>query len=541
MARVLGCVVALVALLFPQIARAQQAQQVFDFFLNQANQELQRQQQREIEKAQRRQQQQLQQQFVSDWRACFEGQLELCDQALSYSYLVPHDRQRLLAQRAELIRVQEAAAERAQQERITAEIAAQKARDDAAEQRRSREREQEDTAVRQRLLTIEQELIRQKEADAAAERKRSQAFEQQRAEADKQKSRAEAAEREHAATVAQLNLLRFQFTAEQERKKDEAWTSTTLLAALLALLLSCGLLVTFRDRLRTASALAGERLKVFKMPALHLSSYWSGAGNKPGTSTSPQMAAAPNTSLAEGPVEAVAPKPAPEIRDTPAAMAALELAQSYIEEVREADTPGFEDEDVRKAHLNTLSLAAKQLDAASRLDPDAVLEGENQEGVPYRFTINELKAQALFIEGVTHHAYDTRRAVPALQMAIALDPRHAPALYALGLTQAANMNKAEAVMAFERAVALDPQNLTYRKELDRAQNMTGGQILSYKATRAGERIYDAGLATANAGIRIYNVLVVCWNIFAVVWNVLTFPIRLVLKMFGLFDRILGIK
>jgi tetratricopeptide (TPR) repeat protein len=216
-------------------------------------------------------------------------------------------------------------------------------------------------------------------------------------------------------------------------------------------------------------------------------------------------------------------------RDTPGAIAALELARAYIEEVREADTPGLEDHDLRKHHLNTLALASKQIDAAQKLDPDATLEGEDEKEIPYRYSINELKAEALLLEGITHQTYDVKRAIPALRQATTLNPNGARAFYVLGLTHAANMNKAEAVAAFERAVALDPKNITYRKELNRAQSLSVGTIAAYKATRAGEKIFDAGIKTANAGI-------MAWNIFAVIWNIVMFPLRVVVGIF----RLLGL-
>jgi tetratricopeptide (TPR) repeat protein len=231
----------------------------------------------------------------------------------------------------------------------------------------------------------------------------------------------------------------------------------------------------------------------------------------------------------------------PAVRDTPGAIAALELAYAYIEEVREAETPGLEDHDLRKHHLNTLALASKQLDAAETIDPDAILEGQDEKEIPYRYSINELKSEALLLEGLTHQTYDVKRAIPALRKATTLNPNSARAFYVLGLTHAANMNKGEAVAAFERAVALDPKNLAYRKELNRAQSLSAGTIAAYKATRAGEKIFDAGVKTANAGIFIYNIGVYTWNVFAFTWNVLTFPFRLVLKIFGVFDRMMGFK
>jgi len=228
------------------------------------------------------------------------------------------------------------------------------------------------------------------------------------------------------------------------------------------------------------------------------------------------------------------------VRDTPAALSALELAYAYIQELQEADRPDLENQQTRKEQLNTLALAARQLDVAEKSDPDAILEGEDKDGL-YRFSIGELKGMALLLEGLTHQAYDLKRAIPALTKSTEFNPNNPAAFYALGLTHAVNLNKAEAVAAFERAVALDPKNLQYRKELDRAQNVTGLEIAGYKVTRAGERVYDAGIKTATAGIFVYNIGVYAWNTFAVIWNIVTFPIRIIFKIFGLFERVIGAR
>lgn len=211
-------------------------------------------------------------------------------------------------------------------------------------------------------------------------------------------------------------------------------------------------------------------------------------------------------------------------RDTPAAIEALELAFAYIEEVRNQDTPAIDDKATLKDHLNTLSLAAKQIALAEKRDPDAILEVEI-DGDVRTFTINELKAVALYIEGATYQPFDTRRAVPALRAAIAADPSNPNSYYLLGLIHFANHNKLEAVEALKRATELNPKNLEYRKSLDRAESLTGTQIAGYKAVRAGERVFDAGIKTANAGIMV-------WNVFAITWNIITFPMRLVLRIAG---------
>lgn len=170
----------------------------------------------------------------------------------------------------------------------------------------------------------------------------------------------------------------------------------------------------------------------------------------------------------------------------------------------------------------TLSLATKQLDRAERLDPDAVLELDI-EGSILRLTIPELKAQALLQEGIAHQAYDTKRALPPLRRATKLDPDNPAAHFVLGLLHAANMNKSAAIAAFERAVELDPTNLSYRKELDRAQNLGLAEVAAYKVTRAGERTFDAAIFS-------WNIFALIWNIFVIIWYVLTFPLRLFFKV-----------
>ena len=124
---------------------------------------------------------------------------------------------------------------------------------------------------------------------------------------------------------------------------------------------------------------------------------------------------------------------------------------------------------------------------------------------------------------MTHQTYDTKRALPALRRATELDANNPTAQYVLGIVSMANMDRTRAIEAFTRAVELDPKNITYRKELNRAESLSTAEVAAYKATRAGERIYDAGIKTANAGI-------MAWNIFAIIWNIVTFPLRMVLAM-----------
>jgi len=74
------------------------------------------------------------------------------------------------------------------------------------------------------------------------------------------------------------------------------------------------------------------------------------------------------------------------------------------------------------------------------------------------------------------------------------------------------MNKAEAVVALQRAVALRPNNLTYCKELDHAQKLFADETASYGATR----IFDAAIKIAIVGSKTV----------AVTWKLAMFRLRI---------------
>ena len=301
-----------------------------------------------------------------------------------------------------------------------------------------------------------------------------------------------------------------------------------LLSLLLASLALSAVLLRHRHVLARAVVQAGQQI-VARMPDWRAAlSQCSGPVKKAwGWLIDPLLAPTPAGSPADP-----APKRTVKHRDTPGALAAMELAMAYLAEVRAAERPAFDDKITRKAHLNTLSLAVKQLECAAKLDPDAVLESTTDDGEPLRVTLAQIKADALFLEGLTHHTYDVRRAIPALVKSTEIDPNEPTAFYALGIVHAANHNKKKAVAALARAVALDPSNLDYRKELNRVESMTAAEIAAYKATRGAEHVFDAGIGVANAGIGVYNAGVTLWNIFAFTYNLLTWPLRLVLRIAG---------
>ena len=180
--------------------------------------------------------------------------------------------------------------------------------------------------------------------------------------------------------------------------------------------------------------------------------------------------------------------------------------------MREADTPGSEDHEVRRYHLDLLARASRELEVARKLDPDAVLEGRYEEGIAYRYGIDELKAEALLLEGITLHAYDIKRAIAPLRESTTLNANRPYAFYVLGLTYLANMSKTRAVAALQRAVALNPENLSYRNGLDRARGLSTREIAAHKAASFGKEIVDAGNTAS--------------SVFAAVWNIVRSPRRI---------------
>ena len=470
--------------LFPAAAQAQRGQQVFDFVLQEAQRELLRQEeiqrQRELERAQRHQDlSRLQQQFAALRQACLRGDVATCDHALSFPNLTSQDRNLLQWQRSAIIDARQAAAEQARR---------------AHEEAIARERQREE-AERQRKIAEVAQHTQEKVAERVREITR------QREETKQHRQLAEQAERERVAMAAQMLVLR----QEQERATVMTWVAAG--GAFASVSLALVLLLARSARNSPGPQTPGLRDRWLTRMGLRRRS-----ASPPLARVEPALSTTAPEHTATVP-EPSFPRPLAPPRDTAGAIAALELAFAYIVEVRDAPTPAHDDTLARKERLNTLSLATKQLCLARTLDPDAVLESADGDGDSLRFTQSELEAEALLLEGITHQFYDLRRAIPALVRATRLNPNGPRAFYVLGLVHAANRSKKDALAAFERAVALDPKNLTYRKELNRVQNLSGAEIAAYKATRAGERTVDAGVLT--------------WNIFAFVWNIVMFPLRVV--------------
>lgn len=529
-------------------ARAQNAGQIFDYLQNQIQNEMARQQQRKFERQQY-------DAFVTAWQSCFnQNNLAQCDVALSYPSLSENDRQRLLAQRAQIValaeeqdRQRQLDQQRAEEERAEAERRLQEAAEaEAAQQAATRAFEADMNACGGYDVTA---------CDRALASPLASSAEKSNMEGWRSAAQSYAVLKDYCrkGSVTSCDAaLASEAITESDRALIASWRKTAApfsqvsaavadlppavvglgsAAAILALVFGLRTVSARSDRRAVASASAkpkppdlrvaeGSLASVAAPPPLPAS-----PEGVPPTSTEPLPPSESDPSKPEQDEEPDPPRPLPVpiVRDTPNALIAMELALAFVDEVKHAATPAVDDKDGRKEHLNSLALASHQLDLAERLDPEAILEGISDNDIAYRYTLNELKSEALFLEGLTHRYFDTRRAVPPLEVAAKLNPTSPRIFYTLGILHAANYNKVEAVAALKRALELDPADIKTRKELVRAEAMTGTEIATYKATRAGERIYDVGIATANAGIKT-------WNVFATVYNIITLPIRIPLKI-----------
>ena len=170
-------------------------------------------------------------------------------------------------------------------------------------------------------------------------------------------------------------------------------------------------------------------------------------------------------------------------RDPETALAALELANAYLTEAQERVDRITSHPTAATEMLNSLSLASKQLAEAERADPSATLPLDLDTGRSQTFTLSELKAHALYLEAIARSLEKPHQAVAILTQAAALDPENDRIPYAEGLLRSDLMQKRAAIAAFERALALAPRNLEYRKELVRAQSISGAEIAYDRAAK----------------------------------------------------------
>ena len=163
-------------------------------------------------------------------------------------------------------------------------------------------------------------------------------------------------------------------------------------------------------------------------------------------------------------------------RDTETAVDAMQLAHAYMSEFHDDIGNTLTDPAFAAQTLNTLSLISRQIDIAERADPSATLTVEGKDGTPITFSLTMMKGAALYYEATCRMADSPKRAVQLFEQCLELTPDAANAYFWIGTLHADMFNKARAIEAFEKALALEPGNLEYRKALVRAQNISGTQV-----------------------------------------------------------------
>lgn len=166
MRRLFPAVAAICMSCLPSVGSAQNPRAIFDFFLQETQRQQYLQQQEQYQQQLLQQQQQLYNEFLGQWNACFNNDIQACDQALFYPGLNQPDRERLLQKRQSIV----AAQQYEEQQRRGREM----------EQARELERQRQAELERQRAETERQRIEAERQRAAEAERVRRQREEEER-------------------------------------------------------------------------------------------------------------------------------------------------------------------------------------------------------------------------------------------------------------------------------------------------------------------------------------------------------------------------
>ena len=90
-----------------------------------------------------------------------------------------------------------------------------------------------------------------------------------------------------------------------------------------------------------------------------------------------------------------------------------------------------------------------------------------------------------------------------LTQATEVDPTFSGAFYTLGNAHFINRNRSQAIAALEKALALEPGNISIIKLLNRTRHMSDAEIATYKLS-------NAAASTASAGFKIWHALKLIW-------------------------------
>jgi tetratricopeptide (TPR) repeat protein len=175
-----------------------------------------------------------------------------------------------------------------------------------------------------------------------------------------------------------------------------------------------------------------------------------------------------------------------------AAQAALKLASSLI---FESDAPyrALEDPVAATTVEQSATLAARQIAIAEANDPYASITLEDGR----RFTLSDLKALSLHLEGIAVFAKKPKKGLAILEQAIALKPSLADFHFSYGVL-GMQYDRRKALHALSEAVALAPENMDYQKTLLRAQNVSRGELLIAGGFKVARRAYTTAKFIQNA-------------------------------------------
>jgi len=143
----------------------------------------------------------------------------------------------------------------------------------------------------------------------------------------------------------------------------------------------------------------------------------------------------------------------------------LSMASSYLQEVQEAVDQGRERDEAAGIELiDTINLAVEQIDKAEG-DPSAEIDES---------LINQFRAHAFGLRGtVEYNAFGKRpAAISSLKKSIEMDNSIDIAHYAIGVIYADIGKKEDGLRHLRRAVELAPDNMEYRKTLDRLEHVS---------------------------------------------------------------------
>ena len=149
---------------------------------------------------------------------------------------------------------------------------------------------------------------------------------------------------------------------------------------------------------------------------------------------------------------------------------AINLAWSYISDTDRALTEAQSDDIpvVTRQALETLSLAARQLDNAAQMDPTATVEVPDSDGEMFAPTQNDMRAAALSLEGRALHMRGSNKdAVKVLKQAVQYNPSLSAAYAELAQSYIALGHRDLALKNAQQALALQPDDIEYMKLVDR--------------------------------------------------------------------------